>query len=84
MNSEIQTLVPDAIVPPKERKTLSRHHEGLPEGEIDLEQKRCPETFDSAQACTEQGQSDRLAEGPQILAELVIEEISIDGMCGVY
>ncbi|MCG8350395.1 MAG: mycofactocin precursor MftA [Chloroflexales bacterium] len=24
------------------------------------------------------------AEKPQILAELIIEEVSIDGMCGVY
>lgn len=26
----------------------------------------------------------RLAEKPRIMTELIIEEISIDGMCGVY
>ena len=33
---------------------------------------------------TELNPSEPMSEKPQILEEVVIEEVSIDGMCGVY
>ncbi len=47
---------------------------------VSLEELELP--FDSAQGRPEE--AERPIEGPRILGELVIEEISIDGMCGVY
>jgi mycofactocin precursor len=44
-----------------------------------------PLSVDSAQAQTASHNSDSSApQNPHIVEELLVEEISIDGMCGVY
>lgn len=51
-----------------------------------LEEKLPPSHADLTTPTTDlsaAGEAPRV-EKPQILAELVIEEVSIDGMCGVY
>lgn len=42
------------------------------------------ETLEPAELLLSEEQPAEAAEEPAIVAELLIEEISIDGMCGVY
>jgi mycofactocin precursor len=42
------------------------------------------ETLEPAELLLTEELSAEAAEEPEIVAELLIEEISIDGMCGVY
>ncbi|OGO20145.1 MAG: mycofactocin precursor [Chloroflexi bacterium RBG_16_50_9] len=35
-------------------------------------------------ATTKENKSENKSEGPQVLEEIIIEELSIDGVCGVY
>jgi mycofactocin precursor len=35
-------------------------------------------------ATAQENTSENKSEGPQVLEEIVVEELSIDGVCGVY
>jgi mycofactocin precursor len=42
------------------------------------------ENMNAPASAAEQAQADRAEAGPLVTDELLVEEVSIDGMCGVY